>query len=152
MSTSGAITTYTGTPTNTNAAGTASATGDTVDQNQFLNLLVTQLQNQDPTQPMDDSQFVSELAQFSSLQETTNLNTTMSGYASTSGLSTAASMIGATVTTGATDSSGNSIGGEVTSASNANGVANVVVGTNTVPLSEITGISYPSAVSTTSGS
>jgi len=150
MSTTGAITTYTGTPASTNAAGVSTATGDSVSENEFLNLLVTQLQNQDPTQPMDDSQFVSELAQFSSLQETTNLNTTMTGFTQTSGLQTAASMIGATVTTSATDSNGNLISGEVTSASNASGVANVIVGGNTVPLSEVTAVSFPSAVSTSS--
>ncbi len=153
----GAITSYSGAPTNTNAAGQATSTGDSVSENQFLNLLVTQLQNQDPTQPMDDSQFVSELAQFSSLQETTNLNTTMSGFTSTSSLQTAASMIGASVTTSATDSSGNAIGGEVTSAATSNGVVNVVIGSNSVPLSDVTGVTYPSAsgtstTSSTSGS
>lgn len=43
----------------------------------FLTLLVTQLQNQDPLNPMDDTTFVAQLAQFSSLQELTNLNTGM---------------------------------------------------------------------------
>jgi flagellar basal-body rod modification protein FlgD len=152
MSTTGTIATYTGTPTSTNAAGLSKATGDSVSENQFLDLLVTQLQNQDPTQPMDDSQFVSELAQFSSLQETTNLNTTMTGYTQTSGLQTAASMIGATVTTNATDSNGNAISGEVTAASNANSVANVIVGGNTVPLSEVSTVTYPNAVPTTTTS
>jgi flagellar basal-body rod modification protein FlgD len=141
MSAAGTITTYQSNPSNTNAAGVSQGSGNSVNENEFLNLLVTQLQNQDPTQPMDDSQFVSELAQFSSLQESTNLNTTSS-------FQTAASMIGATVTTSATDSSGNAIGGEVTSASNASGTINVIVGGNTVPLSEVTGVSYPSTVPT----
>jgi flagellar basal-body rod modification protein FlgD len=35
----------------------------------FLQLLVAQLKNQDPTQPQDGTQFVSELAQFSSVQQ-----------------------------------------------------------------------------------
>jgi flagellar basal-body rod modification protein FlgD len=141
----GAITNYTGNSTNTNAAGQSSATGETVSENQFLDLLVTQLQNQDPTQPMDDSQFVSELAQFSSLQESTTMNTTV-------GLQTAAGMIGATITSSADDSSGNPISGEVTSASSANGVANVIVGTNTVPLTDITAVSYPSVSNSSSSS
>jgi flagellar basal-body rod modification protein FlgD len=41
----------------------------TVDQNMFLQLLVAQLQNQDPTQPMDSTTFVTQLAQFQQLQQ-----------------------------------------------------------------------------------
>jgi flagellar basal-body rod modification protein FlgD len=152
MSTTGAITQYTGTTNNTNAAGTSTATGENVDENQFLNLLVTQLKNQDPTQPMDDSQFVSELAQFSSLQETTNLNTTMQDYTTTSQLGSAASLIGATVTTSATDSNGNAIGGVISSATNSGGTVNVVIGTNTVPLTDVTSITPTGSSSSTTSS
>jgi len=39
----------------------------------FLQILITQLQNQDPTQPMDDKQFISQMAQFSSLEQMQNV-------------------------------------------------------------------------------
>jgi flagellar basal-body rod modification protein FlgD len=40
----------------------------------FLNLLVTQLRNQDPLSPMDSTQFTAQLAQFSSLEQLSNIN------------------------------------------------------------------------------
>jgi flagellar basal-body rod modification protein FlgD len=48
----------------------------------FLKLLVTQLQNQDPLNPTDNTEFVAQLAQFSSLEGITNLNTSMEGISS----------------------------------------------------------------------
>jgi len=44
-------------------------------KNDFLNLLVTQLKNQDPLKPMDSSSFVAELAQFSQLEQSSNQST-----------------------------------------------------------------------------
>ncbi len=46
-------------------------------QNQFLTLLVTQMQNQDPLNPMDNSQITTQLAQLSTVNGIDNLNTTM---------------------------------------------------------------------------
>jgi len=47
----------------------------------FLKLLVTQLENQDPLKPTDNTEFVAQLAQFSSLEGIQNLNSTMDGMA-----------------------------------------------------------------------
>lgn len=60
-------------------------------QNQFLTLLTTQLQNQDPTSPMDNMQLTSQLAQISTVQGITNLNTTLQSISSQMGLSQAIS-------------------------------------------------------------
>jgi flagellar basal-body rod modification protein FlgD len=42
-------------------------------KDEFLKILMVQLQNQDPTQPMDDTQFISQMAQFSSLEQMMNM-------------------------------------------------------------------------------
>ncbi|MBV8152620.1 MAG: flagellar biosynthesis protein FlgD, partial [Candidatus Eremiobacteraeota bacterium] len=51
-------------------------------QSQFLTLLTTELQNQDPTSPVDNTQMVSELAQFSALQAQTNLSSAFTSFQS----------------------------------------------------------------------
>ncbi|HZX20879.1 MAG TPA: flagellar hook capping FlgD N-terminal domain-containing protein [Clostridia bacterium] len=48
-----------------------------LDKDAFLRLLITQLQNQDPLNPMEDREFIAQMAQFSSLEQMQNLNKTL---------------------------------------------------------------------------
>jgi flagellar basal-body rod modification protein FlgD len=50
-------------------------------KDEFLNLLVTQLKYQNPLEPMDDTEFVAQLAQFSSLEQLSNINTSLESSA-----------------------------------------------------------------------
>jgi len=50
-------------------------------QEDFMTLLVTQLKNQDPFEPVDNAQFVSQLAQFSALEQAKSTNTKMDNLA-----------------------------------------------------------------------
>lgn len=59
------------------AAQTQDPKASTMGKEDFLNLLVTQLQHQDPLNPMDSTGFTAQLAQFSSLEELQNINETL---------------------------------------------------------------------------
>lgn len=63
----------------------------------FLKLLITQLTNQDPTSPMEDTQFISQMAQFSSLEQMTNMNESFNKMAAMINAGQAASTLGKTV-------------------------------------------------------
>jgi len=68
--------------------------------NDFLNLLMTQLQNQDPTSPMDTTQFTSELVEFASVEQQINTNSSLTTLIqATQGTETlqASSIVGKTV-------------------------------------------------------
>ncbi len=68
--------------TSTSGTASASTAGSALAQlganfNQFLQLLLTQVQNQDPTAPTDTTQFTTELVQFTGVQEQVNTNTSL---------------------------------------------------------------------------
>jgi flagellar basal-body rod modification protein FlgD len=48
--------------------------GGAMGKDQFMNLLITQMQNQDPLEPVDNKEMIAQLAQFSSLEQMQNLN------------------------------------------------------------------------------
>lgn len=104
-------------------AGTSSATaaasalgGQQLGANQFLKLLTTEMQNQDPTQPMDDTQSIAQLAQFSSLSASEEMNQSFQNFQSNFGVMQAANLIGKKVSVESTDAKGNSstVAGSVT--------------------------------------
>lgn len=69
-----AATTATDTAT---ASGVSGQKSNALGQDAFMQLLVTQLEHQDPTAPQDDGQFIAQLAQFSSLERLTKMDQTL---------------------------------------------------------------------------
>jgi len=61
-----------GSATGNTSAGTSNLPTAPVTENMFLQLLVAQLQNQDPTNPADSTQFVTQLAQFQTMEQSVN--------------------------------------------------------------------------------
>jgi flagellar basal-body rod modification protein FlgD len=59
-------------------SGASAAASNTLGLQDFLKILLTQLQYQDPLKPMDNQQFMAQMAQFTSLQQTQQLNEKMS--------------------------------------------------------------------------
>ena len=93
------------TPTGLNPSNSAASPGEkakagfaALDETAFLQLLIAQLKNQDPTKPVDPTQYVSQLAQFSSVEQAVKTNSLLDGLITTTALSQAEGMIGRTVT------------------------------------------------------
>ena len=61
--------------TNVNSKNNSDTKQNSLGKDDFLKMLVTQLQNQDPLKPMDDTAFVAQMAQFSTLEQMKNMNT-----------------------------------------------------------------------------
>ena len=91
------------TPTNTPAP---SALTNQLGQDAFLMLLTTQLRNQNPLKPMDDTQSVAQLAQFSALQASTQLKDAFTTFESNFSVMQSAGLLGKTVSAQVTDASG----------------------------------------------
>ena len=67
------------------------------DNQTFMKLMIEQLKNQDPMNPMKSQEFTAQLAQLNSLEQLISLNTTLSEQAEQSGLANASALIGSYV-------------------------------------------------------
>ncbi|MDU2066230.1 MAG: flagellar hook capping FlgD N-terminal domain-containing protein [Sporomusaceae bacterium] len=116
--------------TNTNSSTTTS--NSALGKDDFLKLLITQMQNQDPTKPQDDTQMIAQLAQFSSLEQMQNLNATAQ-------MAQATTLIGKVVSW--TDSSsGQLLYGQVSAVKVVNNQPKLIVGDYTVGLSDVSAV------------
>jgi flagellar basal-body rod modification protein FlgD len=91
------ITNISSTPATTAAADSAMKQSTGMDKDDFLKLFVTQLQNQDPLNPQDSTQFIGQLAQLTQVEQAYNTNTNLQSLlnqGSNSGTVAAVSMIG----------------------------------------------------------
>jgi flagellar basal-body rod modification protein FlgD len=85
----------------------------TVDYNQFLQLLIAQMKNQDPTSPTDMSQYMSQFAQLSAVEQAMQTNAKLDTLLSSSALAQAESLVGRTAAF--TSSDGQDVNGKIMS-------------------------------------
>jgi flagellar basal-body rod modification protein FlgD len=91
----------------TNSANQASqAAAPTVDYQSFLKLLMAEMKNQDPTKPMDSTEYVAQLATFSQVEQSVQMNSKLDQLLQTSALAQAGGIIGHTITSADGDTSG----------------------------------------------
>ncbi|BAV47655.1 flagellar basal body rod modification protein [Mesorhizobium loti] len=77
---------------------TTSTSKTAVDYQSFLKLLIAEMKNQDPTKPMDSTQYVAQLATFSQVEQSVQTNTKLDQIMQSSALSQADAIIGRTIT------------------------------------------------------
>jgi flagellar basal-body rod modification protein FlgD len=128
------------TPSASSASGTG---GQTLDQADFLQLLVTQMSSQDPLNPESDTDFAAQLAQFSSLQETQDMQSDLQNMQATG-------LIGATVTV-KPSSGASAITGVVSSVQVAAGTPSIIVDNQPYALSQISAVTPTSAATPSNG-
>ncbi len=95
----------------TSGSQSTSSTDPLLDKDAFLNLMMTQMKNQDPLNPSDPSQYLGELAQLTSVEQETNIATSVSQTQTAQTDTTALSLLGHTVSY--TDANGNTLTGLV---------------------------------------
>jgi flagellar basal-body rod modification protein FlgD len=113
----------------------------TLDSETFMSLLVAQLRNQDPSSPMDTNQMISQTTQLAMMEKLTALSTTADENFSLQMRTAAAALVGQKVTY--TDAAGASVTGIVSAVSYAGSVPQVTVGTASVALDAISGVTAP---------
>ncbi|MGF7048746.1 flagellar basal-body rod modification protein FlgD [Paenibacillus sp. DS2015] len=140
---------------NYSAANVATASKkdtQTMGKDQFLKIMITQLQNQDPTQPLEDKEFIAQMAQFTSVEQLMNISTQLSAL--NQSLGSVSGLIGAKVSwvvdgDQSTGGSSQINSGIVNSIIIRDGVQYASVGDLAIPVTKIIEIANPTEDSTT---
>jgi flagellar basal-body rod modification protein FlgD len=113
-----------------------------LDKDSFMKLLITELRYQDPTRPMEDREFIAQMAQFSTLEQMSNMNKEITGLLKSSRSSEAFSLLGKHVE--ALDSAtGRRVSGIVTSVQYNGDEQLLMVGSQKVSFSDIHSVRIP---------
>lgn len=114
-----------------------------LDSETFMQLLVTQLQNQDPSSPMDTNQMISQTTQLATMEKLTSMDTTSQENFALQMRMAAAALVGHTVSY--LDKDGATKSGVASSVSYAGAVPVVTIGDQKINLDAISGVVTPAA-------
>ncbi|WP_147455948.1 flagellar hook assembly protein FlgD [Nocardioides mangrovicus] len=141
-----------GTTSTTSSTGASTTTSSSTDKNMFLQLLVAQMKYQDPMNPTDSSQFLSQSAQFTSLEKMQDVADQTSQLLTSQMAFGASSLVGRTVSW--TDSNGATQTGSVSGVTFSTDGPMLDVGSTQLSLSQVQSVkgSTSSTTSSTTGS
>ena len=108
-------------------------------QNEFLKLLVTQMRNQDPMQPVSDTEFIAQMAQFSSLEQTKTMSADITKLRQGNDFLQATNLLGKEVRLNLGDMAFTK--GIVTDLNVKDGEARIIVGEKTYTLDQVNSVS-----------
>jgi|YNPNPStandDraft_1061719.scaffolds.fasta_scaffold00185_25 flagellar basal-body rod modification protein FlgD len=110
--------------------------GTSLDRDAFLSLLLTELRNQDPMNPVEDKDFIAQLASFSTLEQTQQLNIGFASFRKTALATQAFAMIGKMVDYADVET-GSVVSGKVSAVKFEDGLPSLVVNGRAVDLSTV---------------
>jgi flagellar basal-body rod modification protein FlgD len=111
---------------------------DNMDLQQFIKLLVTEMQNQDPTNPMDNSQILQQISQIKNIASNDKLSSTLTSLQLQQDMMSGSVLLNQTIT-GLT-AAGDKVTGKVDKVSVANSKVQLHIGANTIDLKNISEI------------
>lgn len=122
-------------------ASSSSSAGDwnSIKPDDFLKMLITELQNQDPTNPTDNSQILQQISEIRNIQATSDLTSTLNAVQLEQTFSAGSQLVGKSVQGLADD--GSTVSGTVDSVTFNNGAATLNVGQQTLQLTNVQQVS-----------
>ena len=121
----------------TPASAGAAAQVNSINLQDFLQILSTQLTNQDPLKPLDDQEFLAQIVQFATLEQSTQLNTSINQMLSVQSVTQSVGLIGRTISYNPTNG-GAAISGSVQEINYVSGAVQLTVKTSSGTQSGIT--------------
>jgi flagellar basal-body rod modification protein FlgD len=130
-------TTFTSSTTNSSVAATSDRLNE-LTMSDFIKMMVAELENQDPMNPMSNTEMLQQISQIRSITSNDRLTSSIEALTLGQALSTASSLIGKTVT--GVNTLNESITGKVDKVTIENGTAKLYVGSSIINVGNVTGI------------